>query len=813
MPLRLPNSIKNKEQIAGEREPDYPEVPQEQRSVEHAIQVPGIVDAAVVGPGVSGHLVLGHLALARKEVPKEYREDPDHSGRKMNFLMIGEEAGWGGGIAYSKLGYSQDEELNILPHQVAFKAEAPNPIDEEFLKRTGEPETREINLKRPFQFAKSHTNEETGVSYDFSDGSEGKYKTEGYLTNGRFLRRNYGAYVTRSAEGALNESKRVQGQKIHGTAVDIKYDSSQKLFTIFVKSPDREQLIAVKAHNVVLTTGHARPQPVHVLEMIESDQVYFGNDVYSFLRKVRASPKHFKDTSGLIIGSGLTMNDCANTLLPAEVKSFKVISRNTYTHELPQAVPALPELDPVADQIHRLLDPAMIKTDGRNRAESFVRNLKKGFEEAKNVAESYSSKRHDPLIIRRQNFSRERVSRAVLSQYVAFLNESARGDALRDRFGDALAAEIAQLAIKEIDEQNHAWITAVRVSTTDQNIQTNAYLRDNDKFLKGEVNNVVKEGEKFRVILRNKQTMLVDYIVDATGRQQTFENSLVKNSDPLLKGLLADGLLRPDPVLRKGVQIDPTGRAIGNPTLGPSEAQPNLYPVSPYLSKSELMYPANRSRPPLSSTVAESVMGLQPLAKQAAQSIMENITGWAIVQEKDLEYLYEPHGVIRQGREPEDDEKIGSTGAAMPKSLDRFMKRLNMTIRQEYYRYLDRASHDLGRIRGSRLPDLISNKRLNKMLETVGHDASQPIRREHRVPAEARSAIGAVLLQSQDHMSGEQKAELSKIVLGQARGGANVIDGAEKAASRSNLPDGHDRMNARDALLHKEPVRTRSAGR
>ena len=83
------------------------------------------------------------------------------------------------------------------------------------------------------------------------------------------------------------------------------------------------------------------------------------------------------------------MYDCANTLLPAGVTSFTVASRNGYTHELPQAVPALPELEPVADQIHRLLDPILIKVNGRNKAESFVQNLKKNFEQARGLAEGH----------------------------------------------------------------------------------------------------------------------------------------------------------------------------------------------------------------------------------------------------------------------------------------------------------------------------------------------------------------------------------------------------------------------------------------
>lgn len=608
-------------------------------------------DAVIIGSGVSGQLVLGHLAVTRKELPKEQRGNLSTSKGQMNFITVGPRKGWGGGTAYSKAGYSRNEPMNVLPHQVAFKAEAPNPIDGNFLKQTVDVEERRLRNERPYQFATPFYNRENETNYSYVDTLGEKYSPQRYLSSGQFLRKDYGQYVNDSVNKALRQSRRVHAKKVYGNAVAVKHDAASQTFTVLVDREGKAQPLAITTPNVVLATGHGHLEPFPGLEGLDGTSGYHtGSNVYRFIDQIRSRPNNFRSQKGLIIGSGLTMNDAANALLSQGINSFKVVSSRGLTHELPHAVPPQSELVEISDRIAALLNPRTLAL-GQIGNDSYVRELRIHFDQARNLAEQYKPHSPTPLTIRGQEFDRQQVYRALLSQYVVFRYEGMRGNALRERFGEDRAAEIAHQAIELIDKPNSTWITTVRAPTTDQNIRTNRILRERGMVLQRRVHDVVSEDNRLRVDFGNQHSMLVDYVIDARGREATFSRPLTEHADPLIRGLAADGLITPDPVAGRGVHIDASGRAVSNRAKHSSQKTLNLFPVSPHLSKGDLMYPANKSRPPLSSSVAESVMGLQPLAKQTSQSIIEDLTGRHILQEREVEYLYGPESVTRIDRD------------------------------------------------------------------------------------------------------------------------------------------------------------------
>lgn len=626
-----------------------------------------IYDVANIGDGVTSQFTTAFIADARKQVPKEYRDNPLDAQGRFNLITIGLRPG-GVGRAYTEgVGYSADEPANLLDYQMEFTHGKPNPIDGELLKLTLDLDDRRLSGLRPFQFKQPHVEPLNGLSYSLREDHENPYSfarfrrempaTQDASHEGRLLRRTYNSYVQHTLRRVLNGSKKVRAVDMPGEVVGVRYDEHSELFELRIAQQGARELRTVKARNVVLATGHeGDTTPEFLRAHMHSKHVYSGERITELTAQIRQHPEQFRNREGLIIGSGLTMNDVARTLQDFDCNTFNVVSRHGHTHELPQDVPSIPELEPALESIYDALHlrnllshlgssvSVLNKADG---VDEFVAQVKSVFTEAKNAISGWEPE-CESLTIRGQSFDPVRVTRALLAQYMLFRYEGLRGQALREAFGNEVATGIVRRLMREVDAPNAAWITASRTSTTDENIACNQKLRDGDQLWTDQISAIKKLDEGFRVEFASGRTRDVSYIANCTGRIPDPARGL--GEDALTQDLVAGGLIQPHG-LGFGVAMDASGRATPDPRHFIDGHRPNLFIASLAKAKGELIFPINRDRDPLSNVVAESVLALRPLARQIGRAIVDGITQWKHTPDHRKDFIYNETEVSVEDRD------------------------------------------------------------------------------------------------------------------------------------------------------------------
>ncbi len=631
------------------------------------------LDVVAVGGGYFSHFTIGHIADTRKAAPKAQRVNQQSADGNVKMAIVGTSLD-GVGRAYGPRGYpswdAKRHQVNLQDYLMEFNCGKRPPIDAELFKCTLDFEERRLNGQRPVRFAKPYSKPENGIRYAIDSEYRNPHSLSAYNRKQRLLhpgshsgknvsRDTFRRYVVDTVKRVVARSKRVNVRGIEGDVVRIDYDKDTRLFRLTLKKPGSGELQELTARRVVLGTGQERDVVPDVLKGIEDDpHFYSGDDVYGrLLSEAHEHPARMQNRRGLMVGSGLTMNDVAKSLLHLKVDNFKVVSRNGLTHELPQDMPPLEqclgddyepmlaELDEIYETLNsRLVSRAFFSGNG-NIVGSHVTKVKEAFLAAKSVADTYEPVTDAPLVIRGQPFDRTRVCRALLAQYATFRYENLRGPQFRDAHGEAVANETVKRFFEEIDAPHSAWITTSRTSNTDANIAVNRFLRDTGRVEATMIAGVKKNGDRFDVTFADGKTETFDYIANFSGRRHVpvFDPN-ADDVDPLSAGLVGQGLIQPHPT-GVGARMDETGRAVPDPERFAGQPVPNLY-LGSSLARGELMFPTNRDRDPLSNVISEAVPGLEPLTKQIADSIVLDMTGWKPHADHELDFEYTANGVI-----------------------------------------------------------------------------------------------------------------------------------------------------------------------
>jgi len=672
---------------------------------------------ATIGDGVSSAFTNAFLMQNTQHLPEELRDRRAGSEGPLRLAAIGPNEQYGGGRAYTeKRGFAGEEPVNLSPPQMEFTRASPFPIDAEMLKQTLDIEQRRIAGRRPFRFDGSHVEEDNGLTYTLSadlrpphsiqeyirrqapsgesakdlqaaaprtfsrqmkdaarsilgrtpDAAADSAPAEGAGRSQGMMRRVFGNYVADTVRAVLNETPDVSLDNIAGHVTNVRYDLQRDLFHLRVQ-PQGAPAFMVRARNIVLAPGHqADTLPEAFKDLKDSPDVFLGEDVYRFQEDVPQRAGDLRKKRGLIVGTGLQMNDVAIKLQDHGIESFSAVSRHGNTHELPQEVPRQPELESVAYEIYDLLNSTSLRSGGLawlNRpggAEKYTEQVRRNFERARAIAENYEPESDEPLVIRGQSFDRARVHRALLSQYVAYRYESLRDASLRTEVGDEQADKIVRMGLESIDfHPDHAsWLTTSRTSTTDRNILANVSMRDRGQLLSDEIQSVERHQGRYRVKFASGKQDIVDYFLMCSGRKPPLGDPDQLAATPLIADLQDQGLIRLHPI-GLGVDMAMDGRAIPDPARFPrGRRQPGVYVVAPSLAKGELLAPRSRDRAPLNNVVAESVMGMRPLAQQIADSLTLKIFGRRPTPEHQLQYIYHPSHV--EVREPQSWTRSGN---------------------------------------------------------------------------------------------------------------------------------------------------------
>ncbi|MGH8783014.1 FAD/NAD(P)-binding protein [Paraburkholderia sp.] len=630
------------------------------------------LDVVAVGNGFVSRFTVGHIADTRKVAPKALRVNQQSADGNVNMAIVGpslEDVG----RAYGPRGYAswdaKHHQVNLQDYLMEFNCGKRPPIDAELYKITLDIEERRLRGQRPVRFAKPYTNPENNIRYTLDSEYRNPHSLEKFNSAQRFLhpnsysgknvsRETFRRYVIHTVEKIVARSKRVNVRGIEGEVTRIDYDEQKQLFTLTVKKAGSDKTEQLTARRVVLGTGQERDFVPDVLKGIVHDaRFYSGDDVYDrLLSEAHANPAQMQNRRGLLVGTGLTMNDVAKSLLRLKVGNFHIISRHVLTHELPQDMPPLEQClgrdyEPLLenlDRIHDRLNPDQVHPasfNGRGDiVDRYVGKVKETFLSAKSLADSYEPSSDEPLIIRGQPFDRKLVCRALLAQYAAYRYEGLRGGLFRERYGEETANEIVERLFREIDEPYSAWITTSHTSNTDANIKVNRWLRESGKLEATSITGVKKVGERFDVSFANGKTERFDYIANFAGRRQVpvFDPKENEN-DQLTTSLIEQGLIQPHPT-GIGAKMDETGRAVPDPRRLGNGPTPNLFLASA-LARGELMFPTNPDRDPLGHVISQAAPGLEPLTKQIADSIVLDMTGWKPHADHELDFEYTEAGV------------------------------------------------------------------------------------------------------------------------------------------------------------------------
>jgi uncharacterized NAD(P)/FAD-binding protein YdhS len=633
------------------------------------------LDVLYVGDGLSARYTAAFVMDTRAQLPEDERSNPLDEEGHLRMMMIGPTATSGVGRAYTQgRGYAGGEQVNLLARQMQFTRALPTPIDAALLRHAPDLDDRVRGNLRPFDFGKDIT--QNGLTYTLKSDRRNSYSLEDFnrSTNPQappdtLTRETFGRYVAHCVDRALSKSDRVHLDGVDGEVFKVRYDEALALFEVSARRNDGE-VFTVQARNVVLATGH---HPEHVPRFLQkvagAPNVHTGEAIFRFLQSVPEQAEALKGKRGLVVGTGLTMNDVAVSLHDHDVESFVAVSRSGHTHELPLAVPeeevdAIPRLDEALEALHDLLDLHDIRNEARNapgEQESLPHvmssQMKLHLEAARHLVDQYMQAYHDepetdksPMVIRGQEFDRERVIRALLSQYVAFRYENLRSQPLRDMFGSNAAREIVKRTLREIDfnPEHASWLTTSRTSTTDRNILANRRLREQGRLSADEIMDVDPlPGGQLSVKFASGRTEEFDYIVNASGRLPVPGDPKQLPDTPVINSVVEAGLVRRDSA-GLGLAIDRHGRALPEPGRLQGDRPASIYPVAPSLSKMELLFPQSLARPGLNNVVAESVMGLRPLLRQAADEIILNIYGKDVDlpwRDDELDFIYEEDAV------------------------------------------------------------------------------------------------------------------------------------------------------------------------
>jgi len=645
----------------------------------------GTVDVALIGDGVSSRYTAAFIAELHNELPQEQQVNPNDEEGHLRMVTIGPDAKAGAGVAYTEdRGYADDELMNLLDRQVQFTRAVPAPIDAELLKRTIDIDERRLAGGRPYDYGEDYVHPDNGLPYSLASDRRNSYSLEDFnrsmnpgpdVQPNTVYRRNFGRYIVHCVDRAVGKNDRVHMDGIDGEVVKVRYDEAQGLFDLTVRTAEGQHLV-VQARNVVLAIGH---HPDHVPTCLEkiagTANFHSGEGLFRFLKDVPEQAQALRGKRGLIVGTGLMMNDIAVKLHRHGVDDFVAVSRSGHTHELPLEVPGeemdrIPDFQQMLDKIHSLTDLNTILdtarsvptggTDERDRL--VVEGMKAALENSRELIDEYMRAYDEsdevdksPMMIRGQEFDRGRVIRALFSQYAAYRHESLRNQPLTDQLGPARAKGIVAQAIREIDfDPRHAsWLTTARTPTTDLNIMANKRLREQGRLPAAGITDVaLREDDRYAVTFANGDTDVVDYVLNAAGRHPRPGDPEQLPKIPVVDSLLEDGLSQAEPA-GVGIAMDERGRAVPRPGRLAGDKPLNLFPVAPSLSKFNLLFPQTRARDALNNTVGEAVPGLRPLAKQAGEQIILSIYGQdagILAPEDELDYIYDEDGVEPQLR-------------------------------------------------------------------------------------------------------------------------------------------------------------------
>lgn len=647
------------------------------------------LDVVLIGEGLSSRFTAAFIVENHNQLPEEQRTNPHDGDGHLRMLTIGPNATTGAGRAYTDdRGYADDELVNLLRRQMEFTRAVPNPIDAEMLKRSRDVNDRRLANQRPFDYGEDYVDEtvpDDPLTFSLAADRRNSFSLEDYdrrvnpdSQSETVTRKTFGHYLVHCVEHALGKSDRVHMDGIDGDVVNVKYDKAEALFTITATRQADDRKFTVQARNVVLAIGHHPEKvPAFLKDVADLPNVHIGERIPRFLKSVSGNAHALRGQRGLIVDTGLTLNDVAVKLHQNEVDQFVALSRSGHTHELPLAVPGeemdkIPGFREILDTLRELTElPALLhearrESDAHGGAYShhIVEKMKEALENSRGLIDEYMDAYADaggadksPMVIRGATFERERVIRALFSQYAAYRYEKMRNQPLTDQLGPHIAKAVVTEALGEIDfSARHAsWLTTSRTSTTDRNILANRRLREEGRLRRDDITERVKALPDGRLLVQfpSGKTEVFDYLVCAAGRHPSPGNAEQLPDIPVINGLVEDGWMHPEPA-GLGVAIDHTGRAVPKEGLLEGAAPPNLFPVAPSLSKFKLLFPQKRGLDAHNDSVGESAMALRRLCLQAGDEITLNIYGPNAeipAPEDQLEYVYYADGVEPQFRD------------------------------------------------------------------------------------------------------------------------------------------------------------------
>lgn len=690
-----------------------------------------VKDAVIVGDGISGKFAAANMM---HRMQKQSDRQPEFARQNFEILMIGD----GDGRAYTKdRGHSGIEKVNLMRNEMSHRPGNIVPFDENFMTHnTLELEFRANENRRPYDLRTPFEREGARTAYSLVKERDTSLTLQKFvqafypekaddIETERHILNAYSNYVVNEE---LARTDNLAFGKVAGSVRKIDYDPAEKIFTLEFHAAPGEPPSTIKARHVVLATGlEADVVPPCLRDLVGKPGIYIGEEIFGrFMQQLdQACPGNIDDAAfyqrldalkkgqalldpdnlsaphlawyekkGLVIGSGLTMDDAVSKLITKGLSNFDVVSRHALTHELPMQAPVLAELEDEALEITDLLDASNFLS---GTPEERVKKIKAALLEARDLAQTYELVEDQPLEIRGQDLSRTKVSRALLAQFAVFSYEKLRGE-LRNRIGNEhVSNPIAAQLLKEIDRDPDlaSWITTSRTSTTVRNIVLHDALRQTGRLQAAEIEKVEPVGDRYQVFFarpadqvmdgktyfemsdkdaiekseicgdrihvtfKKPESRIVDYVLNCAGRSYGVQEpwSEGERNSELTNYLFNNGLFQSHPV-GVGVAMDEAGRSRPDRQKIPGSSPVELYLAAPFSAKGDQYMPANHKRHPLSNTVGESVLGLRPLIQQVSKALVYNLAKWW-PEEGVVEYVYDRLGAVRRSELDDYDSDDG----------------------------------------------------------------------------------------------------------------------------------------------------------
>jgi hypothetical protein len=268
-------------------------------------------------------------------------------------------------------------------------------------------------------------------------------------------------------------------------------------------------------------------------------------------------------------------------------------------------------------------------------ASLFVKEVKRAFEHCRELSETENLEKGISVNIRGTEFRASPVLRSFLAQYTVLRYEQIRAQLRNDLCITAeVKNKIANALLVEIDRspQHEAWITASRTPTTDKNIKLAQQLRDNGQLAASNITAVEKVDGKFRVRFapgsigsdhhpemredENGPYRDFDIVVNCSGRSEHITGELENE-------LLSTGLLTSH-WSGEGLAVDKNGKTIPAGFSAHAGKDVPLFNVSTALT-GDSHFPSDRKIDPLSTAVAQSVLGMRLRAGLAAKEVVREL--------------------------------------------------------------------------------------------------------------------------------------------------------------------------------------------